>query len=128
MKITFGRLFDQALIGKERDAQVLQPFIDWTQQAVDNIARALTSALTIGDNMDANFYTQKAKGAATAVTLEFRVNKTPKALLLAQQSPISPTVSYFAWQMLPSGNCQVNLQFVTAPTAGVDVVFVAFNA
>lgn len=128
MKITFGRLFDQSLIGKTKSGQELQAFIDWTQQAIDNIARALTSALTIGDNMDANFYTQKAKSTATYVVLEFRVNKAPKAMFVARQEPSSPPISSFAWQMLPSGNCEVVLTFSSAPTTGVDVVFLAFNA
>jgi len=127
MKITFGRLFDQALIGQTKEGQALQPFIDWTQQAIDNIARALTSSLTVTDNMDANFYKQKARSSSTSVTIEFRVTKPPQALFLAQQSPISPAVTTFTWQMLANGNCQANLVFNSAPTTGVDVAFLAFN-
>ncbi len=128
MKVTFGRIFEQTLIAKTKSSEELQPFIEWVQTAIDNVARALTSQLTLSDNVDSAFYTQKFKGSTTTIVQEFKVTKTPKALLIAQQTPISPAVESYAWQMLANGNAQVSIKFSAAPTTGVDVSFLAFHS
>jgi hypothetical protein len=128
MKITFGRIFETSLIAKTKSFKELQPLIEWLQQAIDNLARASTGAVTLADNIDSDFYTQKVKSTALNVSLEFRVNKVPTALFVAKQAPVTPQVSSFSWQILPNGNCQANFIFTAAPTQGVDVSLVAFNA
>jgi hypothetical protein len=126
LKITFGRIFETSLVGKTKAYEELQPFVDWIQGAVDNIARALTSKLSIRDNLDAQTLSQKAKSTAATVTLEFKLKGVPIALLVAQQSPVSPKLSSWAWQQLANGNTQAILTFDSAPTTGVDVRFLAF--
>lgn len=126
MKITFGRIFEQSLLKESKFLEDAMPFIEWVQQAVDNIARALTNSLSIADNMDAQVLTQKVKGGATSQSVEFKARKTPMALMLAQQVPTSPRVLSFAWQNLPNGNVQASFVFDSAPANGVDVRFIAF--
>lgn len=125
MKITFGRIFEQSLVGQTKSFQELQPFVEWVQQAVDNTARALTSALTFDDNIDSQYTTQTLKGITTAQSVEFKVKKSPKALILAQQSPVSPVIQSFAWQQLSNGNVKADFVFASAPTTGVSVTLLA---
>ena len=125
MKITFGRIFEQSLVGQTKSFQELQPFVEWVQQAVDNTARALTSALTFDDNIDSQYSTQTLKGNATAQSVEFKVKKAAKAVLLAQQSPVSPVIQSFAWQTLSNGNVKADFVFASAPTVGVSVTLLA---
>lgn len=125
MKITFGRIFEQSLVGQTKSFQELQPFIDWVQQAVDNTARALTSALTFEDNIDSQYTQQTFRGNSMFQSVQFKLKKTPKALLLAQQSPISPAVQSFNWQLLTNGNVEANIVFSSAPTNGVAVTLLA---
>jgi hypothetical protein len=128
MKITFGRIFETSLIAKTKSFKELQPLIEWLQQAIDNLARVSTGAVTLGDNIDASTYVQKVKSASLNVSVEFKVNKVPAALFVSKQAPTTPVVSAFSWQILPNGNCQANFIFTAAPTLGVDVSLVAFNA
>lgn len=125
MKITFGRIFEQSLVGQTKSFQELQPFVEWVQQAVDNTARALTSALTFDDNIDSQYSTQTLKGITTAQSVEFKAKKSPKAVLLAQQSPVSPVIQSFAWQTLSNGNVKAEFVFASAPTVGVSVTLLA---
>lgn len=126
MKITYGRIFETALVGKTQAFQELQPFVEWAQQAIDNITRAIAGSLSIADNLDASVTTQKAKGATTSVTLEFKAKKPPLALMVAAQAPTAPAITSMAWQQLANGNTQAILTFSAAPTTGVDVRFLAF--
>jgi hypothetical protein len=128
MKITFGRIFETSLIAKTKSFKELQPLIEWLQQAIDNLARVSTGAVTVGDNIDSNVYVQKVKSTSLNVSIEFKVLKVPIALFVAKQSPISPQVSSFAWQILSNGNCQASFIFTAAPTQGVEVSLIAFNA
>jgi hypothetical protein len=126
MKITFGRIFETSLIGKTQAFQEMQPFVEWIQSSVDNIARALTGNLSVADNMDAATTVQSAKGTATSVTLEFKLKRAPMSLTVASQSPVSPAITSMAWQQLANGNTQAILTFATAPNNGVEVRFLAF--
>lgn len=128
MKITFGRLFETSLIAKSKAFKELQPLIEWLQQAIDNLARVNTGAVTLSDNIDSNFYTLNIKSASLNVSQEFRLNKVPVALVVAKQTPITPQITSFSWQVLPNGNCQANFIFATAPAQGVSVSVLAFNA
>lgn len=125
MKITFGRVFEQSLIGNKKSFQEIQPFVEWVQQAIDNTARALTSALTFEDNIDSQYTTQSCRGNAVSQSVEFRLKKVPKAILIAQQSPVSPVIQSFAWQVLSNGNVRAEFVFATAPTVGVSVSMLA---
>ena len=125
MKITFGRIFEQSLVGDTKSFEELRPFIEWVQQAVDNTARALTSALTFEDNIDSQYSQQSFRGTALTQSVEFRLKKIPKCVLLAQQAPISPAAQSFTWQQLTNGNTQVNIVFNSAPTTGVTVTLLA---
>lgn len=125
MKITFGRIFETSLVGKTKAYEELQPFIDWIQSAIDNMARALTSQLSVSDNLDASFISQTARSTSTAVTLEFKAPKRPQALMLAS-APVSPKVTSWGWQVLVNGNVQVSLVFDAAPATGADLRFLAF--
>ena len=77
MKITFGRIFEQSLVGDTKSFEELRPFIEWVQQAVDNTARALTSALTFEDNIDSQYSTQTFRGNAVSQSVEFKLKKNP---------------------------------------------------
>ena len=125
MKITFGSIYEQSLVGDTKSFEELRPFIEWVQQAVDNTARALTSALTFEDNIDSQYSTQTFRGNVASQSVELRLKKTPKCVLLAQQSPISPAAQSFTWQLLTNGNTQVNIVFSSAPTTGVTVTLLA---
>jgi len=125
MKITFGRIFEQSLVGDTKSFEELRPFIEWVQQAVDNTARALTSALTFEDNIDSQYSTQTFRGNAVSQSVEFKLKKNPKCVLLAQQSPVSPAAESFTWQLLTNGNVQANIVFSSAPTNGVTVTLLA---
>jgi len=127
MKVTFGRIFEQSLIGKTKAAEELQPFIDWVQQAIDNTARALTSNLSVSDNLDAKFYYQTLKSTTVSASTTFKPTKVPKHLSVSAQTPVSPAVQSFTWQMLPDGNCQINLVFGSAPTVGVQLALLAIH-
>jgi len=126
MKITFGRIFEQGLLKDSKAGEELLPFIEWVQTAIDNIARALTNSLSIADNMDAQVLTQSVKGNSATQSVEFKTRKVPMALIVAQQSPTTPAIETFAWQVLPNGNVRADFVFTTAPTTGVSVRFVAF--
>lgn len=125
MKITFGRIFEQSLVGNTKSFTELAPFIEWVQQAVDNTARALTSALTFDDNIDSQYTTQSFRGNDAAQSVEFKLRKIPKCVLLAQQSPIVPAATSFTWQVLTNGNVQANIVFSSAPINGVTVTLLA---
>jgi hypothetical protein len=125
MKINFGRIFEQSLI-PDQPREQLAPFIEWVQQAIDNIARALTNSLTIADNLDAQILNQTIRSTSAVTSVEFRTRKVPEALLIAQQSPTTPVISSNAWQVLPNGNVKVDITFSAAPTNGVSVRFIAF--
>lgn len=125
MKINFGRIFEQSLI-PDQPREQLAPFIEWAQQAIDNLARALTNSLTIADNLDAQILNQTIRSTAAATSVEFRTRKVPEALLIAQQSPTTPVISSYAWQVLPNGNVKADITFSAAPTNGVSVRFIAF--
>ena len=125
MKITFGRIFEQSLVGQTKSFQELQPFVEWVQQAVDNTARALTSALTFEDNIDSQYSQQSFRGTALTQSVEFRLKKIPKCVLLAQQSPVLPAAQSFTWQLLTNGNVQSTIVFSSAPTNGVTVTLLA---
>lgn len=126
MKITFGRIFEISLLKESKFLEDAMPFIEWTQQAVDNIARALTNSLSVQDNLDAQVLTQTVRAQATTATVEFKTRKVPLALIVASQSPVAPTITSFAWQVLPTGNVRALFTFSAAPTVGVDVRFIAF--
>jgi hypothetical protein len=126
MKITFGRIFETSLIAKTKSFKELQPLVEWLQQGIDNIARALTGGVNIANNLDAKIYSVRARSASASVTIEFRVDKQPVVLLLAKQFPVALPINSFTWQMLSNGNCQANLVFSSAPTVGVDVSLLAF--
>lgn len=128
MKITFGRIFETSLVAKTKSFKELQPLIEWLQQAIDNLARVSTGAVTLADNIDSNFYSLTLKSASLNVSQEFRITKAPIALIVAKQSPTTPKVTSFSWQMLPNGNCQANFIFATAPSTGISVTLLAFNA
>jgi hypothetical protein len=125
MKINFGRIFEQSLI-PDQQREPLMPFIEWVQQAIDNISRALTSSLTLGDNLDAEVLTQSVKSTATTAAVEFKTRKTPIALIIAQTTPATPQVAGYSWEVLTNGNVRANFTFTAAPTTGVSVRFVAF--
>lgn len=126
MKITFGRIFEQSLLKDSRFLEEAAPFIEWVQQCIDNIARALTNSLSIADNMDAQVLTQTVKSQSTSASVEFKTRKSPMALIPVFQSPASPVINSFVWQMLPNGNVRADFVFSAAPTAGVAVRFIAF--
>ena len=126
MKITFGRIFETSLVGKTKAYEELAPFVDWIQSAIDNMARALTSKLSLADNIDSQLVTQTVKSTSASVTTAFKLRASPVALLVAQQSPISPKLSAWAWQRLANGDMQAVLTFESAPTTGVEVRFLAF--
>jgi len=125
MKINFGRIFEQSLI-PDQPREQLAPFIEWVQQAIDNLARALTNSLTIADNLDAQILNQTIRSTAAATSVEFRTRKVPEALLIAQQSPTTPVISSYAWHVLTNGNVKADITFTAAPTNGVSVRFIAF--
>jgi hypothetical protein len=125
MKINFGRIFEQSLI-PDQPREQLAPFIEWVQQAIDNIARALTNSLTIADNLDAQILNQTIRSTSAVTSVVFRTRKVPEALLIAQQSPTTPVISSNAWQVLPNGNVKADITFSAAPTNGVSVRFIAF--
>lgn len=125
MKINFGRIFEQSLI-PDQPREQLAPFIEWVQQAIDNLARALTNSLTIADNLDAQILNQTIRSTAATTAVEFRTRKVPEALLIAQQSPTTPVISTYSWQVLTNGNVRADITFSAAPTNGVSVRFIAF--
>jgi hypothetical protein len=128
MKITFGRIFEQSLIAKTKSAKELQPFIDWIQGAIDNIARAMTSNLSVADNLDARFYYQAMKSTTVSATTTFKPTKVPKHLSVSAQTPVSPALVSFTWQMLPDGNCQINCVFGSPPIVGVQLALLAIHS
>lgn len=125
MKINFGRIFEQSLI-PDQPREQLAPFIEWVQQAIDNLARALTNSLTIADNLDAQILNQTIRSTSATTSVEFRTRKAPEALLIAQQSPTTPVISTYSWQVLTNGNVRADITFSAAPTNGVSVRFIAF--
>lgn len=125
MKINFGRIFEQSLI-PDQPREQLAPFIEWVQQAIDNLARALTNSLTIADNLDAQILNQTIRSTSAVTSVEFRTRKVPEALLIAQQSPTTPVISTYSWQVLTNGNVRADITFSSAPTNGVSVRFIAF--
>lgn len=124
MKLTFGRIFETSLVGRTKAYEELAPLIDWLQQAIDNMARALTSQLGVQDNLDAEWIDQTIRSTTATASLEFKTSKTPKALLLAA-APVNPKITSWGWKVTTSGNVQVILTLDTAPTAGVAVRFLA---
>jgi hypothetical protein len=96
------------------------------QQAIDNIARALSNSLTIADNLDAQILNQTIRSTSAVTSVEFRTRKVPEAVLIAQQSPTTPVISNYAWQVLTNGNVKADITFSSAPTNGVSVRFIAF--
>lgn len=125
MKITFGRIFETSLIGKAKSYEELAPFIEWVQQAIDNMARALTAQIGVQDNLDAEWIDQTVRSTTNTASLEFKTSKAPKGLLLAQ-APVNPKVTSWGWKLTTTGNVQVILTLESAPTAGVAVRFLAF--
>lgn len=123
MKITFGRIFEQSLVNKTRSFEELAPYIEWTQQAIDNIARAITGEITFDDNIKSQYTTQTIRSQAN--TLEFKLRAAPKALILAQQSPVAPIVTSFAWQQLTNGNTQAIINLSATPANSVTVTLLA---
>lgn len=125
MKITFGRIFEQSLIAGTKAFDELRPFLEWVQQVIDTLARAMTNGITFADNIDAQWSTQTLKSQTTAASVEFRTRKRPLALLVASQSPTSNPVVTFTWDILANSNVQANFVFSAAPTDGVNITFLA---
>lgn len=126
MKLTFGKIFELGLVAATKSAGELRPFIDWVQQALENLSRVLVQNVTVGDNLDAEIISFKATSATTTYTNTVKFRKQPQLVLLGKQYPTTPSILSWAWEVKDSQNIVVTVNFSAAPSAGVTLSLLAF--
>lgn len=127
MKLPFSRIFDTGLVAKEKAFTELAPFIEWIQNVVDVLYRALSNNISIGDNLDAQFFTFRIKPTSSSHSTTIALRKRPRAVFLARQNPTTPGVSRpLTWEIDQSGQTLINLTFSTVPTTAIEITVLAF--
>ena len=126
MKITFGRIFELGLIAKTKAGGELQPFIEWVQQSIDNVARALVQNLTIRDNIDAEIVSFQVTSSTYSYTTDVKFRKRPLVLVVAKQFPTTPAITSFAWANNPDSTVKITVTFLSAPSSGIYLSLLAF--
>jgi len=95
-KLTTSRFFDTGLIGKAASYQELQPFFDYQTQLNDNLIRILINGIGLRDNIDAVIL---PIGLKQNTPTGFGAVRTPVAVYVGGQRPISPAITTFVWEM-----------------------------
>lgn len=123
-KLPISRIFDTALIAKTKSYAELEPFLVWVQETLDTFFRALNGKLTVGDNIDGQYFTVRLRGSASqSVNLALRAR--PQTLIVAQQVPTTPAITSFTWEPTQTAQTRINVTFSAAPTDGVEVKVLA---
>jgi len=123
MKLTIARLFDFASIASTKAAQEIKPFIDFVNSSTEQIVRALTSQLTLEENIKGQIIrTRFTQGVAQAVSVSSR-----EVLGVISLKCQDDAVDSFLWSFDAKGQLSITV-FFKSLSGSKDCAFFAFFA